>query len=102
MIVESPSLGGGGCQRFLSALLNKIKEEYMNKLVWGVGINDLGYRTHVQEEVTKNGGKKIRKTVFLCKYYVAWRNMLQRCYSKKYLESYPTYIGTSVCNEWYK
>ena len=26
--------------------------------------------------------------------------MLQRCYSKKFLESNPTYIGTSVCSEW--
>ena len=26
--------------------------------------------------------------------------MLKRCYSKKYLESYPSYIGTSVCSEW--
>ena len=72
----------------------------MNKLVFGVGINDLGYRVHVQEEVTKNGGKRVRKSVFICKYYAAWRNMLQRCYSKKLLESYPSYIGTSVCSEW--
>ena len=26
--------------------------------------------------------------------------MLQRCYSEKYLESHPSYIGTSVCSEW--
>ncbi len=26
--------------------------------------------------------------------------MLKRCYSKKSLERYPSYIGTSVCNEW--
>ena len=72
----------------------------MDKLVWGVGINDLGYRTQVWEELPKSGGKKIRKTVFLCKYYTAWKSMLERCYSKKYLESYPSYIGTSVCSEW--
>ena len=72
----------------------------MNKLVYGVGVNDLGYKTHVKEELPKNGGKRIRKTVFLCKYYAAWMNMLTRCYSKKSLESYPTYIGTSVCSEW--
>lgn len=72
----------------------------MNKLVCGVGVNDLGYRTQVWEEVTKNGGKRIRKSVFRCKYYAAWGSMLKRCYSKKLLESYPTYIGTSVCSEW--
>ena len=72
----------------------------MNKLVYGVGVNDLGYKVHVREYVTENGGKRIRKTVFLCKYYEAWRNMLTRCYSKKYLESNQSYIGTRVCSEW--
>ncbi len=72
----------------------------MNKLVYGVGINDLPYRTQVKEELPKNGGKRIQKTVFRCKYYTAWKHMIERCYSKKYLESYPSYIGTSVCSEW--
>jgi hypothetical protein len=72
----------------------------MNKLVYGVGVNDLGYRTQVEEELTKNGGKRIRETVFRCKYYTVWTDMLRRCYSKKYLERYPTYIGTRVCSEW--
>ena len=72
----------------------------MNKLTFGVGVNDLGYRVHVQEYVTKNGGKGSRKTVFLCKYYAAWKSMLERCYSKKFLESNQSYIGTSVCSEW--
>ncbi len=72
----------------------------MNKLVYGVGVNDLPYRTQVWEWVTKNGGKRIRKLVFRCKYYTVWMNMLTRCYSKKYLESQPSYIGTSVCSEW--
>ena len=72
----------------------------MNKLVFGVGVNDLGYRTQVQEDVTKNGDKRIRKSVFRCSYYTAWVDMLKRCHSKKYLESYPSYIGTSVCSEW--
>ena len=72
----------------------------MNKLTCGVGVNDLGYRTQVNEEVAENGGKRIQKSVFICKYYAAWRDMLVRCYSKKYLESYPSYIGTSVCSEW--
>ena len=72
----------------------------MNKLVHGVGVNNLCYRTQVWEELPKNGGKRIRKTVFICKYYEAWRNMLERCYSKKYLERNQTYIGTRVCSEW--
>ena len=40
------------------------------------------------------------KSVFRCKYYTVWKSMIERCYSKKYLERNPTYIGTSVCSEW--
>lgn len=72
----------------------------MNELIHGVGVNDLPYKTRVYEEVTKNGGKRIRKIVFRCKYYTVWRNMIVRCYSKKFLESNQSYIGTSVCSEW--
>ena len=72
----------------------------MSKLVFGVGVNDLDYRVHIKEELPKNGGRRIQKTVFQCKYYEVWKNMLKRCYSKKYLESNQSYIGTSVCSEW--
>ena len=72
----------------------------MKRLVYGVGVNDLPYRTHVREELPKNGGKRVRETVFLCKYYAVWKDMLTRCYSKKFLERNQSYIGTSVCSEW--
>ena len=72
----------------------------MGKLVCGVGVNDLPYKTQLYEWVTENGGKRVRKPVFICPYYEVWKHMLGRCYSKKSLESYPSYIGTSVCNEW--
>ena len=72
----------------------------MKKLVWGVGVNDLGYRVHVKEWVTENGGKRVQKTVFLCPYYKAWKSMLERCNSEKFLESNPSYVDTSVCSEW--
>ena len=72
----------------------------MNKLVYGVGVNDLDYRTRVYEDLPKNGGKRVQKPVFICKYYTAWKRMLERCYSNKYLESRPSYIDASVCNEW--
>ena len=72
----------------------------MNKLVCGVGVNDLGYRTHVWEYVTENGGKRVQKLVFRCPYYATWTHMLERCYSEKFLERKPSYIGTSVCSEW--
>ena len=72
----------------------------MSKLICGVGVNDLDYRTQVWEYVTKDGCERVRKPVFICKYYEVWTNMLKRCYSKKYLERNPSYIGTSVCSEW--
>ena len=72
----------------------------MKKLVYGVGVNDLGYRVHVYEYVTENGGKRVRKLVFICPYYAVWKSMLKRCYSEKSLEINPSYIGTSVCSEW--
>ena len=72
----------------------------MNKLVHGVGVNDLGYRVQINEYVTKDGGERVLKPVFRCKYYAAWERMLKRCYSNKYLEINPTYIDASVCNEW--
>ncbi len=72
----------------------------MKKLVYGVGVNDLPYRTQVWAELPKNGGKRVRKPVFTCPYYSSWKDMLKRCYSEKYLESHPIYIGTSVCSEW--
>ena len=72
----------------------------MNKLTYGVGVNDLGYKVLVWEELPKNGGNRIRKPVFKCKYYTVWESMLKRCYSKKYLESRPSYIDSSVCSEW--
>ena len=76
------------------------KGKKMKKLVCGVGVNDLPYRTEVREWVTKDGGRRVREIVFRCEYYVAWVSMLTRCYSEKYQERYPSYIGTSVCSEW--
>ncbi len=84
----------------LISVAKQNKGKCMNKLVWGVGVNDLPYRVNVQEWVTENEGKRTRKLVFKCKYYAAWTHMLERCYSEKHLERYPTYIGTSVCREW--
>ena len=33
--------------------------------------------------------------------YVVWSDLLRRCYSKKFQERHPTYIGCSVCEEWH-
>ena len=51
-------------------------------LVFGVGINNREIPTSIDGKLKKE--------------YNLWRNMLQRCYSKPYLEKHPTYVGCSV------
>ena len=34
------------------------------------------------------------------KEYHLWRGMLTRCYSEKYIKSYPTYENVTVCERW--
>lgn len=70
------------------------------KLVFGVGINNSDYVTQKIETIGYVNGKRKQKRVWACPYYVAWKNMLKRCYSEKYQEKNPTYIGCSVSEEW--
>ena len=59
----------------------------MSRLISGVGFNSVGkYKTHINGIKTKS--------------FIAWLNMIYRCYSKKTQERYPTYIGCSVADEW--
>lgn len=51
------------------------------KKVYGVGINDAGY--NIQKK-----GKG-----YVCPYYLKWRNMLQRCYSKNGYKDCIVYEG---------
>ena len=48
-----------------------------------------------------DGEFKARSNYGHTKEYVAWQNMLQRCYDPKYHVKRPTYIGCSVCAEWH-
>lgn len=57
------------------------------KLVFGVGICEKG------KHLASINGKKTKA-------YIAWRDMLRRCYSAKCHEAQPTYIGCAVCDEW--
>ena len=52
------------------------------QLVFGVGINNREIPTSIDGKTTKE--------------YNLWRSMLQRCYSKSFLEERPTYVGCSV------
>ena len=66
-----------------------------NDLVCGVGINDADYSVIKYEKVD---GKI--KVVWACPYYLKWKGMIVRCYSKKLQEKYPTYKGCSVFEDW--
>jgi len=77
----------------------EIKKLSTPKLVYGVGINDADYAVTEWETIEVNGKQK-RRLVWVCPYYRAWSNMLQRCYSAKFQERWPTYKGCSVSEEW--
>lgn len=61
------------------------------KFVYGVGVNDAWYMTGYRSEE----GKQVR-----CPYYTKWKDTLKRCYSGKFQEKNPTYVGCTVSKEW--
>lgn len=71
------------------------------KLVCGVGRNDADYFVVKREEIGYVDGKRKQKQVWFCAYYRTWADMINRCYSAKYQEKYPTYRGCSVSAEWH-
>lgn len=70
------------------------------KLVYGVGLNDSGYVVQKFETVGYVDGKRKQKLVWTCPYYKTWKDMLNRCYSTKWQEKYPTHTDCSVSEEW--
>tara|TARA_R110000822_G_scaffold224222_1_gene357291 strand:- start:154 stop:738 length:585 start_codon:yes stop_codon:yes gene_type:complete len=60
------------------------------KLIYGIGINDANY----------NVFPKINGVRVMCPFYLAWVNMLKRCYSAPFHKTRPTYIGCTVAKEW--
>lgn len=70
------------------------------KLKYGVGINDADYVTEIRKRYKDNEGKKRKLTVWRCKVFERWSNILYRCYAKKANITNPTYEGVTVCNEW--
>ena len=71
------------------------------RLVCGVGVNNADYDVTKHEVIDYADGKRKRKQVWYCPYYRVWQSMLQRCYSEKWQERYPTYKGCSVSEEWH-
>jgi len=78
--------GDSDSQAFLLGL--KMKRD---KLIFGVGINDADYSVNTRKGST---------ITFSCKYYQAWINMLQRCYSPSRHARNPSYVGCRVTPEW--
>lgn len=70
------------------------------KLVFGVGNNNADYVVQKNETIIYADGKKKQKRVWECPYHQTWKNMLERCYSAKKQERYPTYIDCTVSDEW--
>lgn len=63
----------------------------VNKLVFGVGINDAN-----RPVMTKLNGKWVK-----CPFYRKWQSMLGRCYDPKYHLRYPTYLGCETTEDWH-
>lgn len=61
-----------------------------SNLVHGVGVNDADYVVY----------KTIDNKRVICPFYSKWRDMITRCYSKKYQDRKPTYSRCTVCEEW--
>ena len=78
----------------------KIKKLSTPKSVYGVGVNDADYVVQRWETIGRVNGKQKQKLVWCCPYYQAWKGILQRCYSTKLQERFPTYKGCSVSEEW--
>ena len=78
----------------------KIGKSATPKLVQGVGTNDADYAVVEFESTGYVNGKQKRKLIWFCPFYRTWKNMLDRCYSVKYQNKQPTYIGCTVSKEW--
>ena len=69
-----------------------------NKLLFGVGLNDLDYEVYTSKiKIIEGFPHKIK---VVCPYYRVWVGMLERCYSKKEQDRKPKYKGTTVQKEW--
>ena len=56
-------------------------------MIFGIGFNDVPGKTYGPDNKQD-------------KSYIAWLNMLKRCYDEKFLEKHPTYRGCKVCQAW--
>lgn len=72
----------------------------LQKLIYGIGINDADYKVTIVEEIKSVNGKRRQREVWRCPFYSTWKNILTRCYSKSEHKRLPTYKNCEICNEW--
>lgn len=65
------------------------KRNNLKKVIHGKYYND--YEGKIWDN---NSGKMIQS-------YIHWLNMIKRCENKEYQDKYPTYIGSTMCHEWW-
>lgn len=71
------------------------------RLVCGVGINDADYVVQKKEPIGPVGfGKRKQKLIWICPFYLKWKNMLRRCYAPEAKEQL-SYSASVVCDEWH-
>jgi hypothetical protein len=73
----------------------------LQKLVYGVGINDADYKVTIVEELEPVNGKRRQREVWRCPFYNTWKRMLERCYSDREKLRHPSYKNTICCEEWH-
>lgn len=73
-----------------------------SKLLYGVGINDADYVVKINQTTgyTKEG-KRIRKLLWICPFYLKWQAMMQRAYSESYHVKFPSYVACEVATSWH-
>lgn len=75
-------------------------------MIYNWGINDspepVSRRESTGKKITSKNGvvRNEQILVWECPYYKVWVDMLRRAHNKKYQEKYPTYMGTTICEDW--
>ena len=67
-----------------------------DRLVCGIGVNDADYPVTRKILDLETGDELI----WNCPFYLRWVGMLNRCYGKSVAEIRPSYLESSVCEEW--
>jgi len=71
-----------------------------DKLIHGWGINDCNHIIQINEEVGKTDGKRVRRCVWICPYYLKWKGMLRRVLCPKFTNKNKNYYGCTIESSW--